>query len=231
MRARSPWTPGFAVALLALSARCAYDPNPASGTLKCSTATHTCPEGYTCDEASDSCIKNGEVDGGAAGRGTAGAAGGTAGTGGGAGGGIVGPAMFVGKWIFDSGSSDTVTCTDGSTKQNDLAADYVDVALNGGTLTATYFCDWNVTVASNATVIKPGQSCSRDMTDPTAGTTKFTWHGTTFTFATTNGKTATLSSTISSDYVDDASKTGCGTTLSCSGTCAIKIAGTLTKSP
>jgi hypothetical protein len=67
--------------------------------------------------------------------------------------------------------------------------------------------------------------------DPNTGTTKFTWHGVTFALRTLDGKTATLTSTIGVDYVDDASKTGCGpTTTSCSGTCTIKITGTLTKS-
>jgi hypothetical protein len=101
------------------------------------------------------------------------------------------------------------------------------------TLTASYFCDWSVTVGplGDATVIKSGQSCTRTVTDATNGMTKFTWHGMTFILRTLDGKTASLNSMISVDYVDDATKTGCGTTVSCMGTCSIKLSGTLTKKP
>jgi hypothetical protein len=239
---------GFAVVLLALAGglRCAYAPNPKSGTLMCSVGTHECPEGYTCDGTF--CIKDGEQDasaagaagqtgtsgaGGKAGAGTAGA-GGTSGTAGvagipcsgtcmfkidgtltkmPAGTATTSPDKFVGHWVFDAGSKNAVSCTDGSTKDNDLTADWVDVVLNGAGVTATYFCDWNETIGplGNATVIRPNQSCSRNMTDPKTGTTKFTWHGTTFTLTPKmlDANAATLNATIAVDFVDDASKTGC----------------------
>jgi hypothetical protein len=245
----------LAVVLLALAGgvRCAYAPNPKSGTLMCATETDSkgvrlCPDGYTCDGTF--CIKNGEQDASAAGSagqtGTSGAGGkagaGTAGAGGMSGtAGATGipcsgtcmfqitgtltktpvgtvttsPGRFVGHWIFDAGSKNAVSCSDGSTKDNDLATDYVDVILNGAGagITSTYFCDWNENIgtAGLEATIRPGQSCTRNMTDPKSGTTKFTWHGTTFTFTTKalDANAASLTSTIAVDFVDDASKTGC----------------------
>jgi hypothetical protein len=121
---------------------------------------------------------------------------------------------FVGHWLFDPGSTEVVTCTDSSSRTTDLAStmDYVDMAITNSVLTANYFCLWNLnvpTVTPNTTMIRVGQSCSRNVTDAKTGVTKFTWHGTTFTFRTDDGKTSTLASTIAVDYVDDASKTGC----------------------
>jgi hypothetical protein len=217
------------------AARCAYSPDPASGTLHCGPGS-SCPKGYTCADQK-TCWKDGETPSGAAGTGAAGmgAAGvsGAAGTGA-AGMAMPGPGNFVGHWVYQTGSTETVSCSDGSDKNNDLTSDYVDVALNTGTLTATYFCAWIVTLDSNmtTTVIKAGQSCSRNTTDATTGVTHFTWHGTTFAFKTTDAKTATLQATIGVDYLDDATKTGCGPTATpCAGTCTIKIDGTLDKSP
>jgi hypothetical protein len=123
---------------------------------------------------------------------------------------------FVGHWVFQTGSSEDVTCSDGSNKTTDLGAsmDYVDITLISSTptvsLDASYFCDWTLTLGplGNA-IIKPGQSCSRNSVDMTTGTTHFTWHGTTFTFKTDDSKTGTLSATIAVDYIDDPSKTGC----------------------
>ena len=232
---RALFTPGpLVVALMAAATfGCTYAPNPASGTLKCSVSTMECPEGYACDGTY--CNKMGAADGGGAGQtgaaGTDGGAGAT-GTGGAAGAGSEG-AKFVGHWVYDIGSIETVDCTDGSKKDNALAGDYVDVAMSGAGLTADYFCVWNLTLGpvGTGTVLQPGQSCSRSMTDATTGVTKFTWHGTTFVMKTAEGKKAMLSSTISVDYVDDATKTGCSpTTTPCAGTCMIKIDATLTKS-
>lgn len=234
--ARARW---LGLALLAGAAvRCAYAPDPASGTLRCGPSS-SCPKGYSC--ASDqTCWKDGTSPSGAAGSGAAGsgaAGSGAAGSGvagSGAAGSPVGDPAFVGHWIYQTGSKETVSCSDGSTKDNDLTSDYVDVALNSGTLTATYFCAWIVTLDSNmtTTVIRAGQSCSRNTTDATTGITHFTWRGTSFAMKTTDAKTATLQSTIGVDYLDDATKTGCGpTTTPCAGTCTIQIVGTLDKSP
>ena len=227
--------PGLLVVVLMAAAtlHCTYAPDPASGTLKCSVSTMECPEGYACDGTF--CNKKGVADGGGAGHtGAAGADGGAGATGtAGAAGAGSEAAKFVGHWVYDVGSNETVSCTDGSNKENDLAADYVDVAMSGAGLTADYFCVWNLTLGpvGTGTILQPGQSCSRNMTDPTTGVTKFTWHGTTFTMKTAEGKKATLTSTIAVDYVDDATKTGCSpTTTPCAGSCTIKIDATLTKS-
>jgi hypothetical protein len=232
---RASRTPGLLVVALMAAAtfRCTYAPDPASGTLKCSVSTMECPEGYACDGTF--CNKKTGADGGAAGHtGAAGAGGGAGATGtaGAAGAGSEG-AKFVGHWIYDTGSTETVDCTDGSNKQNDLATDYVDVAMSGAGLTADYFCVWDLTLGpvGTGTVLQPGQSCSRSMTDATTGVTKFTWHGSTFTMKTAEGKKATLTATIAVDYVDDPTKTGCSpTTTPCAGSCTIKIDATLTKS-
>jgi hypothetical protein len=216
---RASRTPGqLLVMLMAVATlRCAYAPDPASGTLKCSVSTMECPEGYACDGTF--CNKKSATDGG-----QTGAAGD---------GGSDGVAKFVGHWIYDTGSTETVDCTDGSNKENDLGADYVDVAMSGTGLTADYFCVWDLTLGpvGTGTVLQPGQSCSRSMTDATTGVTKFTWHGSTFTMKTAEGKKATLSATIAVDYVDDPTKTSCSpTTTPCAGSCTIKIDATLTKS-
>jgi hypothetical protein len=229
---RAVRTPGLLVVMLMAAAtfRCTYAPNPPSGELKCSVSTMECPEGYACDGTF--CNKKSAADGGGAGQtGAAGAAGG-AGMTGTAGAGSEG-AKFVGHWVYDGGSKETVSCTDGSNKDNDLAGDYVDVAMSGAGLTADYFCVWNLTLGpvGTGTVLQPGQSCSRSMTDATTGVTKFTWHGSTFTMKTAEGKRATLGATIGVEYVDDATKTGCSpTTTPCAGSCTIKIDATLTKS-
>jgi hypothetical protein len=224
--------------------RCTYAPDFPSGTLKCSETDHLCPDGYQCVTSSNTCYKTSEVTGtsgsggGAAGTGGTAGAGGAAGTGGAAGaGGAKGPpcagtcsikieatltnanppspdSKFVGHWVYAAGSTETVTCTDGSTKDNDLAGDYVDITLTSGNLVGNYFCAWNLITgpAGNATIIKPGQACSRNVTDAKTGVTKFTWHGTTFTFSIPDDKapqSGKLSSTIGVEYIDDPNKTGC----------------------
>jgi hypothetical protein len=243
---------GLVVGVVALvgALRC-YSPDPPSGTLMCSSdPSHLCPEGYNC--RGSYCYKNGDVDAGtgvagatgaagAAGTGghagTGGAGGGTAGTGvAGAAGTTAGSEKFVGHWLFDAGSTEHVACTDGSSKDNDLSTDFVDVLLNadGQTLTASYFCSWKLAIGpmGDSTVLKPvtGQSCSRSVMDATTGTTMFTWTASTFALRTLDGKAASLSSMIGVNYVDDATKTGC-IGAACMGTCSIRITGTLTKSP
>jgi len=220
--------------------RCAYSPDFPNGTLKCATSDHSCPDGYSCDTPSNTCWKSGQSPTtGAAGMGGKGGSTGIAGAIGTAGaGGHIGngtpcagtctikidgtllnsnapsaDSKFVGHWVYQAGSTETVVCTDGSDKTNDLTGDYVDITLTGGVLTGSYFCDWNLTVgpAGNLTIIKPNQSCSRNVTDAKTGVTHFTWHGTTFTFKPDDSKpgTGTLTSMIGVDYVDDPSKTGC----------------------
>ena len=220
---RGAWTApaGLLVALGALvaGARCTYAPDPASGTLPCSKTTRECPEGYSCD-ATNFCIK------------PAGATG-TAGTGGGGAGGKGPPCAgtctikidatlsnatapvsddkLVGHWVYDSGSTEVRACSDGSDQTNLLEGDYVDVSRDNGNLTGTYYCPWTLTTGpgGNATVLRAGQSCSRNITDTATGTTKYTWHGTTFTFTSLDGKKASLASMIAVDYIDDPTKTGC----------------------
>jgi hypothetical protein len=226
---RGARTAGLLAALVALggAARCTYAPDPESGTLKCSATTpKQCPQGYTCDETTDFCTKNGDLTGAA---GVTGSAGSTAGGAGGKGAPCAGSCVIkidatltnpspvssdklIGKWAYAAGSTETVTCTDGTSQTYDLTSDdFVEVTRANGTLTGSYFCDWMLTTGplGNATVILAGQSCTRNATDPTTGTTKFTWHGTTFTFTSTDDKNATLMATIGEDLVDDASKTGC----------------------
>ena len=241
--ARGRWL-GLAVltAIPLLAARCCtYAPDPVSGTLHCGPSS-SCPTGNTC-AADQTCWKDGETPSGAAG--TSGAAGagaagtsGAAGAAGGAGGMVTtGPASFVGHWVYQAGSTENVSCTDMTQSSPSLAGDYVDVVLDAGTLTATYFCAWNVDLDSNmtTTVIRSGQSCSRTMTDSTTGDiTHLTWHGTAFTMKTTDAATATLQATIAADYIDDprtCGPTSSMPTTSCTGTCSIKIDGTLVKSP
>jgi hypothetical protein len=124
---------------------------------------------------------------------------------------------FVGHWVFAAGSTELVSCVDGSNRTTDLGAgtmpDFLDIGDTNGTLDGNYFCDWSLKVgpAGNATLLNPvtGQMCSRNLTDAKTGVTKWTWHGTTFTFKTDDGKAGSLVATIGADYVDDTSKTGC----------------------
>lgn len=211
----------LALSALALTASACYSPNLPSGELRCGPSA-SCPDGYRCVAPDETCWKNGESPSSDAGSGK------DAGTF------TPGPASFVGHWVYQAGSAENVVCSDGSNKNTDLANDYVDVTLGGATLTATYFCPWIVTLDAKmtSTVISAGQSCSRDMTDPTTGVTHSTWHGTAFTMTTTSATMATLQATIGVNQIDDPTKTGCGpTTTPCAGTCTIKITGTLDKSP
>jgi hypothetical protein len=237
---RSLTKAGLFAGLFALSAaaRCTYSPDFPSGKLQCSD-NHLCPQGYSCDAASNLCNKKGETPTGAAGTtgtaGTTGAAGttGTAGTTGSAGttgtGGTpcagtcmitiqgtlkndAGPnpdGKFLGQWFYQSGSSQTTACSDGSSRTLDLATDYVQMSKTNGNLVGSYFCNWVLNESGTTATIKPGQMCSRNLTDATTGTTMYTWKGTTFTFATLDGKTATLNASINAQYYDDAAKTGC----------------------
>lgn len=206
---------GAALALIALSGHlaCGYSPNPESGKLKCGRG-QSCPEGYSCTDGL-TCWKNmGGPDGGGSDVKPAD---------GGGDGPTVNPAeKFIGRWVFGSGATQVIACSDGTGKTEDFTGDFVDVmAGTGGVpLRAEYFCFWNLDVgpAGNATVIRQGTTCSRAATnDPTM---MFTWHGQSFTITTANGRTGTLSASIPYDYQ---SATG-------SATCTMQFSASLSKS-
>jgi hypothetical protein len=120
--------------------------------------------------------------------------------------------------VFTTASNLRITCSDGSTSNKALTDDYVEVA--SGTLsdlTADYYCNWNLTLKADFTqaTILAGQSCATTSTDQTV----FTWHGDKFVFSTSDSVTAHLDAELSSEYVEMAGATG---------TCSIKITGTLT---
>ena len=177
-----------------------YAPNPASGTLLCSTATKSCPEGYTCADGR-TCWKNGDSPDG----------------GGGGDGGTLG--RFIGTWTFVSPSNRVRVCTDG-TNETMPWSDFFDVTTGGAAALATfYYCDWNLDVnaAGTATVIRSGAGCSAP--DPNDSTISYTWSGQTFTLTTTNGRNATLDASLPYTY----------TTSAGSGSCTMHFTGTLTK--
>jgi hypothetical protein len=221
--------------LLGTAAQCGYNPNPPNGQLGCS-AKSECPEGYSC-RTDNKCWKAGAT-GAAGSTGTAGStgasgAGGKAGSGGGTGG--AGGAMMnacghvvgtdgsntdklVGCWIFDDTSTLTQACGTMSMKAS-LKDDYVEVAANAkpNTVQGVYFCAWVLDVPAGGSVgtLEPNQTC---MTTDTMTGTVFTWHGTTFTFTTTDGLNATLSSMIDATYIAKDKTTG---------TCTVGITGKL----
>jgi hypothetical protein len=189
-------------------AGCGYSPSPASGTLKCGPGM-SCPEGYSCADG-QSCWKNGQTpsDGGPprdAGGGDAGGAG----------------AKFVGTWTFAAGLTRVVACTDGSSSTMSVAGDYVDVAAGTtATLTADYYCLWNLDLASTgtSTILRTGTSCSK--TDSTVSPpVTYTWHGQSFTLATTDGHSGTLDAQLPYDYQSSAS----------TGSCTMHFTGPVTK--
>lgn len=201
MRRRAGFA-GVTALLLAAAAAGCYAPNPASGTLKCGP-NFSCPEGYTC-AADNTCWKS--------------SGGGSTGTGGT--GGTVTPETFVNHWVFDATSTLSIMCSDNSMSTKSLKDDFVDVY--GGVasdLIASYYCDWDMTVNGNKANIVANQSCSS--TDMASGT-QFTWYGDAFTLQTSDGKKATLQATISADYVDVDTTTG---------SCTLRIAGTLNATP
>jgi hypothetical protein len=213
-------------ALALLGASCAYAPNPKDGTLGCS-ANLECPEGYSCRATDHKCWGNGAggASGGAGGTGGMGGAGGTGGVTKNACGHNVGTDnsptdKLVGCWVFDGTSMLTLACG-ASTMTKTLKDDwvYVEPTAQAGTVKATYYCGWNLDEgpAGNAATIQPGQSCTS--TDPTSKAV-FTWNGTTFTFGSLDGKSATLSSMIDATYVGTDATTG---------KCTIKITGKLAK--
>ena len=179
-----------------------YSPNPASGTLLCSTATKSCPEGYSCADGR-TCWKNGDSPDGGNGDG--------------------GRSLsnFIGTWTFVSPSSRVRVCTDGTNETMPWTDDFFDVTAGGAAPLATfYYCDWNLDVnaAGTSTVIRSGATCSAP--DQTDSTINYTWTGQTFTLTTTNGRSATLDASLPYTY----------TTSAGSGSCTMHFTGTLTKS-
>jgi hypothetical protein len=191
---------------LVVATACGYDPNPASGKLHCGP-DNSCPENYTC--MSGRCWRNGS--GGSTGTG------GT--TGGGGTGGSSGTAKFIGRWTFVVPSRRMIACSDGYTedKEWDNLGELFDIVAGTAAPLAThYYCDWDLDIdaTGNATVIRPGKTCTGTM----AGTT-YTWHGMVFTLTTSDGQTGTLIADIPYDWVTPSS-----------GTCTMHFTGTMTKS-
>jgi hypothetical protein len=183
----------FALCALVATA-CTYAPDFASGTLQCSAPPNAgkCPQGYSCQSASNTCWKDGPS-----------------------------VANFPGHWLFQPGSQQTINCLDGSKDTKDLFAedDFVDFEEGGATeLRASYYCDWDLTLDASLTktAIVPAQTCQTTGTDGT----KFTWLGTSFVFTTSNGKTGTLQADIKTDYVPPAPALPGTCALKISGTLA-----------
>ncbi|HVZ74554.1 MAG TPA: hypothetical protein VHJ20_19365 [Polyangia bacterium] len=219
---------GLGLALLAFAAaRCSYAPDFASGTLGCS-AKGECPEGYACRASDNKCWKNGETStGGTTGSGGTIGSGGTTGSGGKGGatgsGGTTGDngTDLVGHWVYDATSSLTLVCGTKS-MTNSLKDDYVDVGASAtaNKVIANYYCNWTLDVsASGVGTVEPNQSCM-STEDPSTHET-FTFRGTTFTFSSSDGAKATLSSMIAASYVNSQDKS--------TGNCTITITGSLTK--
>ena len=128
--------------------------------------------------------------------------------------------LYVGTWTFTVGTRDG-TC-DGGPHQNESVVDEmvtIDYTTAPGRLTASYYCDWlvNVSGPGSSTMMMPGQTCSA--VDPSTNT-QYQYQGTSLGFITKNGTTATLTAALSFGY-----RNTDGTT----GTCDLKISGSLSK--
>ena len=199
---------GFALALT-VAAACGYDPNPASGTLKCGPK-NSCPDNYTC--MSGACWANGAA--GSTGTGHGGSGGGMGGTGG-----STSVDKFIGHWLFAAGAQRVRVCP-GVNETLSLVGDYFDVY--PGTvspLSASYYCSWNLDVTGGGTMtaIRSGTTCSAP--DPNVPTTMFTWTGEAFTLTPAAGNTGTIDASIPYTYT---SSTG-------SGSCTMHFTGPVTK--
>lgn len=188
------------VALLGTAAGC-YSPNPASGTLLCGPA-QSCPQGYTCADG-NTCWRQGEQPSDTRnGR----------------------LAKLSGQWFFSPGTLSLVTCSDAPNAPSsyDLRGQSLDV-VPGVTsdLSAAIYCDWNLDLDPNAnaasTVIIAGQSCQGLGSD---GTTQFTWYGTSFEIATTDGISGTVAGLIDATFRPLAGAPG---------TCTVRIAGSISR--
>jgi hypothetical protein len=189
---RSWW---WTASLLLLTLSCAYSPDFENDKLQCGPA-NSCPKGYGC--ASDNrCWKSDQL-----------------------------PDKFLATWTFVSGML-TVTCSDGSTFNRQLAtpppADYIMVALGPSGLIASYYCNWNLRLPAgdDTAVVLQGQSCMTSDTDPATNLVSMdTWTANTFSFTTSDGKTATVVGKIGDSF-----RISNGAV----GTCQIMFNGTLTK--
>lgn len=177
---------------------CGYSPSFDSGRLRCGP-NDSCPEGYYC-ASDDRCWRDGEEPD---------------------------PpdpdpqVRLAGTWNFIRPSTRTILCSDGSGGTEDWAGrDFIPIeAGSGGTLEADFFCVWILDIAAsgNATVIRPGQSCSD--TDPNEPDISYTWRGEAFTVTSTDGRTGTGQMSLPYDY-----RTPAG-----NGTCTMTYSVTLTK--
>jgi hypothetical protein len=212
--------------LVGTAVQCGYNPDPPNGMLGCS-AKDECPEGYSC-RTDKKCWKPGATGGSTGTAGTTGAAGSTGMAGntglagstglGGAGGATLPLESFIGKWLFDDTSTLTQACGTMS-MTGSLMGDYIDVVANTkpNTVQGVYFCAWVLDVPLGGTVgtIEPNQTC---MSTDTKDGTVYTWHGTTFTFSTTDGQNGTLSSMLAATYLTKTNTTG---------SCTVRITGKL----
>jgi len=205
------------LALLAAAVPACYAPDVASGSLRCGKAM-SCPAGYSCNAADNTCWKNGETPA-------------TDKLGGGL-------ESFLGHWLFTKQASTSASCTDGSRESKTLEDDYMDVTDGGkGDLSASYYCDWDLNVAANgetATIV-PGTSCQTTAQMPTthAVVTTYNWSSSLFTFVKTGASNAVLHAALSATFQKSLMCNAAGTcvpcTANCTGTCTAEISGPLVK--
>jgi hypothetical protein len=216
-------TSALGLALLAFgAARCGYAPSFEGGKLTCSNdVNNRCPDGYEC-LPDNKCWKEGAA-GSAGSSGTAGASGaaGASGTAGSSGTAGLGAIKVIGHWIFDAASTSTVTCGATVSPPTSLKDDFVDIVEGTAarTVVASYYCGWVLDVgpAGTTTTMRANQTCNT--TDDMSGN-MFTWKGTTFSFTSTDGVSATLASMIATTV-----KQKDGTT----NNCTVKLTGRLAK--
>lgn len=203
---------GFALALV-VAAACGYDPNPASGTLKCGPQ-NSCPDGYMC--MSGDCWRVGGAGSTGTGHGGSGGTGGSStGTGG-----STSVDKFIGTWTFATGAQRVRVCPTLNVNETMAWSDYFDVS--AGTispLSVSYYCNFNLDVNGGGTMtsIRTGTSCSAP--DPNNPGISYTWTGESFTLTTTNGTSGTLDASI--PYVQTSSA---GT-----ASCTMHFTGPVTK--
>jgi hypothetical protein len=194
MRALSPRLMiGTLVAVLAASS-CGYDPQPDSGTLMCG-ADQTCPDGYMC--ASGYCYKNG----------------------------ICNPLAssfdrMIGRWTFVAPSRRLITCSDGSSDDDKMWMDYLDIDVGVAfPLQSFYYCslDLDFDPVGTSTVLLPNLGCSAP--DPMDASITYTWAPQSFTVTTQDGCRGTLSASIPYEAVSSAGTVTC--TMDFTGTLSI----------
>jgi len=204
---------GIALGLL-VAAACGYDPNPASGTLKCGPQ-NSCPDGYFC--MSGDCWRAG----GAGSTGRGGGGGGSSGsTGTGGTGGSTAVDKFIGTWTFATGSQRVRVCP-GVNETLPWAGDYFTVSAGTTSpLMAFYYCTMNLDVngGNSMTQLRSGSSCSAP--DPNDSTITYTWTPESFTLTPAVGNTGTVDASIPYTYASPAGN----------GSCTMHFTGPVTKS-